>query len=317
MGKPFLTIEEQVSLLERRGMRTSPDTGRVLMAEGYYSVVNGYKSPFIDEAATREAGDDRYAPGSTFDDLYALFSFDRELRGITFSHLIKSEAIVRTSVAYCFSERHREADAYLDQSNFATKDEYEAGGGDPARYREELQGLMSILLRRSTRSEAEFVRHYRERHGSVPLWVLANDLTFGNLEHFFNLMRPSEQRDVCKSVASATGRLGDRRLGFFSVEKARVGIEAMVKFRNICAHDERLYCARVGGRKDINFEKLVWFMERYLTRDDFLVLIREVVRVCKSYMAKSDKVTELFDGLGISGLMRGALELIGGEKGGH
>lgn len=48
-------------------------------------------------------------------------------------------------------------------------------------------------------------------------------------------------------IAASTGRLGDKRLGFFKVEKADVAIEAMVKFRNICAHDERLYCA-IGGK---------------------------------------------------------------------
>lgn len=77
--------------------------------------------------------------------------------------------------------------------------------------------------------------------------MLCNDLTFGNLEHFFNIMKPAEKEDVCRMIAASTGRLGDKRLGFFKVEKADVAIEAMVKFRNICAHDERLYCA-IGGK---------------------------------------------------------------------
>ena len=38
-------------------------------------------------------------------------------------------------------------------------------------------------------------------------------------------------------------------LGYFDVQRARVSLEVLVKHRAICAHDERLYCARVGGRK--------------------------------------------------------------------
>lgn len=41
MDRPFLTIEQQVERLEKRGMRTSEETPEILMREGYYSVVNG------------------------------------------------------------------------------------------------------------------------------------------------------------------------------------------------------------------------------------------------------------------------------------
>lgn len=80
MDKPFKTIEEQVELLEARGVATDDDTPEVLLREGYYSVVNGYKAPFIDKEKTESAKDDRYLPGTSFADIYALFMFDRELR---------------------------------------------------------------------------------------------------------------------------------------------------------------------------------------------------------------------------------------------
>ena len=43
MDKPFKTVEEQVALLESRGMATDSNTPDILLREGYYSVVNGYK----------------------------------------------------------------------------------------------------------------------------------------------------------------------------------------------------------------------------------------------------------------------------------
>ena len=80
MDKPFKTIKEQVELLEARGVATDDDTPEVLLREGYYSVVNGYKAPFIDKEKSESAKDDRYLPGTSFADIYALFMFDRELR---------------------------------------------------------------------------------------------------------------------------------------------------------------------------------------------------------------------------------------------
>ena len=162
MGKPFLTIEEQVSLLESRGMKTDGHTARILGREGYYSIVNGYKEPFLDSDAAASAGDDRYREGATFADMYAVFSFDRDLRELTFHYLIRAEATARTAIAYCFSERHREPDSYLLQGNYCQREEY----WRPERYATEVSGLTSMLRERRDESRAEFITHYRSAHGS-------------------------------------------------------------------------------------------------------------------------------------------------------
>ena len=76
MGKPFLTIQRQIELLESRDVKTDDASGSILLREGYYSVVNGYKDPFIDREATAAAGDDRYRERTTLTDICDLFSFD-------------------------------------------------------------------------------------------------------------------------------------------------------------------------------------------------------------------------------------------------
>lgn len=57
-------------------MKTDDTSGSILLREGYYSVVNGYKDPFINREAMAAAGDDRYREGTTLTDIYDLFSFD-------------------------------------------------------------------------------------------------------------------------------------------------------------------------------------------------------------------------------------------------
>jgi len=119
MDKPFKTIAEQVAILESRGLEANDETPIILEREGYYSVVNGYKDIFIDkEAKSAAAGEDRYVEGASFDDVYRLFRFDRDLRMLLFANLAIAEATLKTVEAYQFAKCHQdETEAYLEASS--------------------------------------------------------------------------------------------------------------------------------------------------------------------------------------------------------
>ena len=268
--KPFTPIAEQIALLERRGMSTDADTASILLREGYYQVVNGYKSPFLDTAASRAAKDDRYRRGVSFNDLYSLFRFDRDLRETTFHYLLRVEALVRTVCSYTFAEAHRGTEDYLDPQSFATKAEYESYG--LKRYVDDLHTLQQILYRKAKRGGRDFIDHYRRNHGGVPIWVLVNDLTFGNMEHFFNLMKPEEQRNL------------------------------MVKARNMCAHDERLYCARIGKRQNASYVEVLGYARRYLPEAEHKSLVGSVAGMISRYTGESEMVGHVLRQMGFSGI---------------
>lgn len=75
MYRPFMAVESQVQQLNRRGLQTDMRTPWILEREGYYSVVNGYKDPFLDKEVGKRTHEDRYLTGTSFNDLYALFVF--------------------------------------------------------------------------------------------------------------------------------------------------------------------------------------------------------------------------------------------------
>lgn len=76
------------------------------------------------------------------------FEFDRSLRELTFHYLILAEATTRTAISYCFSDSHRDHDAYLLQSSYCAKEEFVAYGMDGDGYLEESADRMSIERRR-------------------------------------------------------------------------------------------------------------------------------------------------------------------------
>ena len=301
MDKPFKTIDQQIELLESRGVSTDEDTRSILMREGYYPIVNGYKAPFIDKEATREAGDDRYFNGTRFSDMHELFLFDRDLREATFHYLLRIEAMVRSICSYTFAEAHRSADDYLKQECFASEDEYRAFGLN--RYTYNYQKLHNTLFNKASSDERMFIKHYREKHGWVPLWVLSKDLTFGNIEHFFNLMKPEEQKTVCRRIVQATDRIGSK-MGFLSPRETRVSLDTLVKARNMCAHDERMYCASIGGRKNVNYLGLMSTMARFLTRDDFDKLLDSVLKTVGRASKNSGVVAHILNMMGFGRLKK-------------
>jgi len=268
------------------------------MREGYYSIIDGYKEPFREPVVTKDDLRDRYKGNTSFDDIFALFTFDRSLRALTFRNLIKAEATARTAIAYTFASAHRGQDAYLLQESYCSEQECLEYNRSNNSYADELSGLTSILKRTRDKSDSDFISHYRNAHGSVPIWVLCNALTFGNIQHFFNLMKPNEKASVCKMIAESTGRKGSKLLGYFDVDEARVSLEVLVKFRNLCAHDERLYCAHVGVRKNVGYSKMIWMLERFLTEEEFYGFLRDVTDLVGNYLEVNAAGAHLLDDLG-------------------
>ena len=294
-GKPFTSIQEQVDILNRRGVETDSDTPRYLLKEGYYQVVNGYKKPFIDEEATNTAGDDRFKASTHFNDIYGLFLFDRNLREMTFHYLLRIEALMRTVCSYTFAEHHKGIDDYLDQDCFASEREFLAYGLDS--YRDELAQLQSKLHRKARKSTRDFIVHHRDKYGGVPIWVLVNDLTFGNIEHFFNLMKPEEQKVVCKRIVEITGKTGSKH-GYFDPQEARIGLNILVKMRNMCAHDERLYCASIGQRQKVKYMDALGYASRYMTESDFQEMTDRLVATIKTSTRKNKVLKEVLEDMG-------------------
>lgn len=296
--KPFASIDDQIARLNHRGVSTDEMTAQLLKREGYYSIVNGYKEPFIDEDASAKAGEDRYILGTKFSDMYGLFSFDRDLRELTFHHLLRIEALVRTVCAYTFAEFHDDPADYLKPESFASESEYlDLGLSD---YHDNMHELHSKLRNAIRYPKNEAVQHYKTVHGGVPIWVLMNTLTFGNIEHFFNLMKRHEQNLVCKRIVDVVCDPEPENRSYLAPITARRALDILVKYRNICAHDERLYCACVGDRRSVNYVGFVAYASDFLDANEYRELIKGIVSTVSEYSSGSLPVKHVLDKMGFS-----------------
>lgn len=274
MIKPFLTIEEQIALLNSRGLETDKDTARVLMCESYYSIINGYKDFFIDKKLSAKKGEDVYLPGSKFSEIYDLFVFDRYLREVSFHYLTRAEAAFKTIAVYTFCEAYQEPNSYLSRENYTDPSNYMLGKNRCEKDISELMGTLNYKAYESRNCSA-YIKHYREYYDAIPLWVLANELTFGNMSYFFNAQKRKIQSRICQRILENNPTAGTSG-GYLAPNDMRLMLRHLVEFRNICAHDERMYCARVGPKKQFTFKNLVVALTLILGTDEIHELLQEV-----------------------------------------
>ncbi|MBQ9315239.1 MAG: Abi family protein [Atopobiaceae bacterium] len=294
MHKQFNTIDEQVAILQRRGVATGDDTPSILLREGYYAVVNGYGKAFVDASASARAGDDRFAPGTTFDQIYQLFLFDRELRAVTFRAVMCVEATLRSVLSHTFCEHHRSANAYLRRNCYAQAGEYLRGAGA---HDGDLTWMINTLEHHARghvvdehddeQRDSNRVAWYREHYSEVPLWVLFSDLTFGNLRYFFALMRRAEQKRVCERMREVCGTT---HAGQTLTPKGMLhDLDALSALRNGCAHEERVYDATFGS-DELTYPQVLKVLEAYLAEGDEQRLGNAVRELTRRYGAKSPAI---------------------------
>ena len=104
-NKVYKTHKQQLKILRSRGMNINKGaqgskTIRILERENYYSIINGYKEPFIQSGITPES----FISGTCFDELYSVFCFDRNVRLIYLKYILKAEHQIKAVIAHEFSK---------------------------------------------------------------------------------------------------------------------------------------------------------------------------------------------------------------------
>jgi abortive infection bacteriophage resistance protein len=288
--KPFLTYEQQIEKLKTEKYLIIEDesfAAEKLWELGYFTLIGGYKAPFRDPM-TRV-----YRDNTTFEDVYALYQFDNELRELSFKYLCQIEKKMRSLLSYAFCEQHGEMQsAYLDSTNYNYSKNNQHG----------VNKLIQILDRLANQNtDYAYLVYQRRVYQNVPLWVLINAMTFGQLSKMYSFLPSKTQGRISRNFI----HVNERELEQY--------MKVLVLYRNVCAHNERLFSHKVFseipntvlhqklsipqigtqyilGKKDL-FAVVIAF--RYLLpKEDFLSFKRELVRQIEAYQKKSQRISE-------------------------
>lgn len=214
--KNFKNLNEQVDILRFKELIINDENyaKKVLLRENYFFLM-GYRHLFM------EPGDKKFKNGTTFEELYSLFLFDRSIRNILFKYILVIENNLKSITSYQLSKKYgyRERD-YLKEKNFTS---------DPSK-----QAQVNDLLKKMKRqirvngAQHSATLHYVSNYGYIPLWILVKVLSFGIVSEMYSILKKEDQKDIAAVYE-------------VDVDTLTVYLPILANYRNLCAHEDILY----------------------------------------------------------------------------
>ena len=106
----YTTPEQQIKKLKSQNLSFKNEhiAKKILETYGYYNIINGYRDPYI----TRSYGEKKYTANVTFEQIYALFKLDHNIRSAVLLSMIDLEehlrAVVSDIIAEAFGTNHKD-----------------------------------------------------------------------------------------------------------------------------------------------------------------------------------------------------------------
>lgn len=215
--KNFKNLKEQIEIFKHKGMIINDEkyVEKVLLRENYF-FINGYRHLFL-----KSNNDRNFKEGTTFEEMYSLFLFDRSFRNIIFKYLLVIENNLKSITSYQLSKKYgyREKD-YLKVKNFTRVPEKQA----------QINDLLKKMKRqiRVNGSQHSATQHYVSNYGYIPLWILVKVLSFGIVSEMYSILKPEDQKDIA---------------GIYDIdpEMLIIYLPILSNYRNLCAHEDILY----------------------------------------------------------------------------
>ncbi len=227
--KPFTTFDEQVDLLVSRGMQGDREEIREHLVDVGYYRLSGYWHIFKNE-------DDSFRPGTTFQEVWDIYTFDRQFRLVVLDAIERVEVYFRTQLAYELAGQTGPF-GFLDSDNL------------PRLNKEDYEKFLGRCKKEAERSREPFILHFKEKYGDChelpPYWVLVNTMDFGQM---LTLYRGSSV-EIRRSLANKLG---------LAAKVLESWLVALNTTRNICAHHGRLWNRVMGNRPMIPKDDIRW-----------------------------------------------------------
>jgi abortive infection bacteriophage resistance protein len=216
--KPSLSWDEQVALMVSRGLAVDDEAAcaRFLAATNYYRF-SGYARYF---QKAPHLGDDDFRPGTTLDEIRAVYDADEALRTALVRPLARVELMLRSHVARVIADEHGAYGGYLEEGFYTDVGDRES--------------TVESCLRDIERSKDRHILRYREfgvdraDYSRLPVWSAVEAWSFGTLS---KAIERGASGDLADAVATSTGIA---KAGF------AYRVRALVYLRNRCAHHSRL-----------------------------------------------------------------------------
>lgn len=163
---------------------------------------------------------DKFIRNITFEDIVDIYEFDRALRILILEYLYKIEIKLKSIISYYLADVYG-ALSYLDYNNFVSRKFHKS--------------FINTAEREIGRSDEKFIEHHIKSKNSVfPIWVVFEVLSFGTISKFYKNMKTIDKKNISK--------LYFNNIDYLYIEN---WVNVLSNFRNLCAHNSRLYNRKI------------------------------------------------------------------------
>ncbi|MGX7111549.1 Abi family protein [Gemella cuniculi] len=230
MNKNFMTIEEQIDLLKSRNLKFKNEEKAklLLIKNNYYNLINNY-SKFL------YTSDNIYFDDVYFEDIVIIHYFDKELKILLFSYLIETEKILKSILTYEYAKEYQENYAFLKSKNYDRKKQSQAFN-----IISDFSNIISFHSNTKKNKGKNAIKHYINNYSNIPIWVLTNFLTLGQVTYFYNTLTPKFKYKVVRNhinpnLTNVTGKKIKIETEIFEAI-----LQNIRQLRNVVAHNNRL-----------------------------------------------------------------------------
>lgn len=211
--KPPLIYVQQLQQLKDRGLIVENEDMALHILENIsYYRLSGYWYPMLDHPKTEH----KFKTGSTFNNAFRLYCFDKELRKLILGELEKIEVAIRAKMIYLLSLQHgsfwyTNHQLFKNQVSFAS--------------------TLSKITTEYHRSDEKFITDFKRKYNNSmpPSWMMLELTSFGSLSMIFkNLSGTHDRREIAH---------------YFGLDDSTFEswLHSMVYVRNVCGHHARLW----------------------------------------------------------------------------
>ena len=177
----------------------------------YYSIINTYKDVFKDSS-------NNYKNNVTFDEIYSLYEFDKNIRFIFLKYILEIETVIKSLLAELLSLKYG-IDNYLLKNNFDNNINSKI-------IQDNIDKINEEIAKQNGKHEA--ITHYINEYGFVPPFVLIKILTWGELSRLYSMLKQTDRQAISKEF-----KVPDNFL--------KQVMKNITMIRNICAHNDRMF----------------------------------------------------------------------------
>lgn len=232
--KKYLSIQERINKLKQQGLviNSKESFQNIINSIGYYKLINGYRDVFMDKKK-------HFYKSTKLEEIVSLYEFDNNLKNITLKIICDLEVNIKSLISELFSKKYGIDDSdYFSIKNFNIKNESDFNDFKKKFFKQKEKFIKDFNNKNTISNEA--LVNYYNKHKIFPLYIIFKISTFGSLSIFYSNMKSDDQIEIAKNY------------NIFSIYLKNY-LNNIHLFRNICAHNERLFCFKTQNAIRMKF----------------------------------------------------------------